>query len=548
MDLFGVDEDRLHGGVRRLQADTTARVAVELFQRDVRAAQQRDDHFAVIHGLSVLNDDVIAIADLLINHGLAPDAQDVRVALPHEVVRHGDGLGRRHRFNGKPSSDVAEQRELDRAAARTSLDHFNRSASIPGALDEAFFLQVRQVLMNRGERREAESLADFLEAGRVTVLLNELIEVVQDFALSFREREHRGLLQDPDYTQKKGEGQEAASEESAALALGPHCYHAGATVRIPLSLVPRFDRPFDAVGLGLNSVDLVSVVAEYPASNTKQRLQRFARLPGGQTATSIAVAARLGWRTSYIGRFGGDELGALSRTSLVEEAVDISASRTIAEATNQFAVVLVDARSGERTVLWDRHPALTMTPDDVSAADIHAGRLLLVDCHETAAATRAARYARDAGIPIVLDVEKVRPGIVELLQLTDAIIAAEAFPMELTGYDAPGRALEAIAHEFNAPLVAVTLGADGSLARCGSTEIRTPAFPVDCIDSTGAGDAFHGGFAAACLHAPAGPVDLEDALRYANAVAALNCRALGARGGMPTRDDVARLLAGHAPR
>lgn len=319
-------------------------------------------------------------------------------------------------------------------------------------------------------------------------------------------------------------------------------------MRIPLSLVPRSDRPFDAVGLGLNSVDLVTVVAEYPASNTKQRLQRFARLPGGQTATAIAVAARLGWRTSYIGRFGADELGALSRASLAEEAVDLSASRTIAEATNQFAVVLVDARSGERTVLWDRHPALTMDPEDVPEASICSGRLLLVDCHETAAATRAARYARAAGIPTVLDVEKVRPGISELLQLTDAIIAAEAFPMELTGYDAPGRALEAIAREFNAPLVAVTLGAEGSLARCGSTEIHTPAFPVDCIDSTGAGDAFHGGFAAACLHAPDSPLDLEDALRYANAVAALNCRALGARGGMPTRDEVARLLAGQVPR
>lgn len=319
-------------------------------------------------------------------------------------------------------------------------------------------------------------------------------------------------------------------------------------MRVPFPLVPPSERSVDVVGLGLNSVDLVAVVAEYPTSNTKQRLQRFARLPGGQTATALAVAARLGWRASYIGRFGGDELGGLSRASLTDEGVDLSASKTIADATNQFAVVLVDARSGERTVLWDRHPALTMDPDEVSAAAVQAGRLLLVDCHETASATRAARYAREAGIPVVLDVEKVRPGIAELLQQTDAIIAAEAFPTELTGYDAPGRALEALAREFDAPLVAVTLGAEGSLARCGGKEIRTRAFAVDCIDSTGAGDAFHGGFAAACLHGPGQQVDVEDALLYANAVAALNCRALGARGGVPTRDEVARLLAGDALR
>ncbi len=319
-------------------------------------------------------------------------------------------------------------------------------------------------------------------------------------------------------------------------------------MRIPFRLPSPTDRRFDLVGLGLNSVDLVAVVAEYPVSNSKQRLQRFARLPGGQTATATAVAARLGWRASYIGSFGGDELGTLSRTSLEDEGVDIGAARTVPEATNQFAVVLVDARSGERTVLWDRHPALTMDPGDVVESAVCAGRMLLVDCHETAAATRAARYARAAAIPTVLDIEKVRPGINDLLQLSDAIIAAEAFPAELTGYESPGRALEAIAREFQAPLVAVTLGAAGSLARCGGREIRTPAFRLDCIDSTGAGDAFHGGFAAACLAADGADVDIEDVLIYANAVAALNCRALGARGGMPTAADVQRLIASQPRR
>src|SRR3979490_2420315 len=103
----------------------------------------------------------------------------------------------------------------------------------------------------------------------------------------------------------------------------------------------------DCVGLGLNSVDLIAVVAEYPASNSKQPLQRFARLPGGETATALAVCARLGWRASYVGSFGSDDLGARSRDSLTGEGVDVSGSRTVAGATNQFAVVLVEARSGD---------------------------------------------------------------------------------------------------------------------------------------------------------------------------------------------------------
>jgi sugar/nucleoside kinase (ribokinase family) len=102
-------------------------------------------------------------------------------------------------------------------------------------------------------------------------------------------------------------------------------------------------------------VDLVAVVAEYPRRNTKQRLQRFARMPGGQIATALVTCARLGWTTRYVGSFGDDELGAISRDSLTKEGVDISAAHGCG-ATNQFAVILVDEGSGERTVLWNRHP------------------------------------------------------------------------------------------------------------------------------------------------------------------------------------------------
>jgi len=171
---------------------------------------------------------------------------------------------------------------------------------------------------------------------------------------------------------------------------------------------------------------------------------------------------------------------------------------------------------------------------------VTSGRLLMVDCHQTAAAARAARYARAAGIPTIIDVEKVRPAIGDLLQNIDAIIAAEEFPTALTGHEHLGEALRIIGREWGASLVCVTLGPKGSLAWCNGREIVTPAFPIDCVDSTGAGDCFRGAFAAACLKMPHG--DIEDALSYANAVAALNCRALGSRGGLPTPDEVEQLM------
>lgn len=311
-------------------------------------------------------------------------------------------------------------------------------------------------------------------------------------------------------------------------------------MRLSLKIPRAGEKPFDVAGFGLNSIDLLAVVAEHPAVNSKQRLQRSTWLPGGQIATAMATCAKLGWRASYVGTFGDDDHGALSRQSLVEAGVDVSGSRTVRGATNEFAIILVDARSGERTVLWDRHPDLAWDPADVPRSAVTSGRMLIVDCHETAAATQAARYAREAGVPTIVDVEKVRPGTSDLLHQIDIIITAQDFPCALTGHEELGRALAAMADEFRAPLVCATLGEHGSLALCGGREIRTPAFQVDCVDTTGAGDVFRGAFAAACLKSPA--ADVEEMLDYANAVAALNCRALGAQGAIPTPTEVDELL------
>jgi sulfofructose kinase len=339
--------------------------------------------------------------------------------------------------------------------------------------------------------------------------------------------------------QKKGEGQGGGRPFDSRLRFP--------IVRLPLAVPPPGHHPFDVVTFGLNSMDMVALVDRFPERNSKERLQQLRHLPGGQMATAAAVCARLGWRARYIGAFGDDDLGEAGRASLREQGVDMAEAWTVPGATTQFAIVIVDQTTGERTVLWNRHPGLAMTPTHVRPGAVTSGRMLLVDCHETAAAAAAARVARAAGIPTVVDVEKVRDGIGALLSEIDAIIAAQAFPRLYTGYGDPGRALSALADAYpGATIVAMTLGDEGSLARCGGREIHTPAFRIECVDSTGAGDAFHGGFVAACLRWSDG--EIETILAYANAVAALNCLGLGARGGMPTPDDVDRLLAAARPR
>src|SRR6476660_4580793 len=106
-----------------------------------------------------------------------------------------------------------------------------------------------------------------------------------------------------------------------------------------------------------NSVDLLAVLNSFPRSNTKHRIEKFARLPGGQVASAMVCCARLGWRARYVGRFGFDEIGALGLASLTGEGVDVSAAQQV-DSPTRFAMVLVDARTGDRTVLWDRDPKL----------------------------------------------------------------------------------------------------------------------------------------------------------------------------------------------
>jgi sulfofructose kinase len=312
-------------------------------------------------------------------------------------------------------------------------------------------------------------------------------------------------------------------------------------MRLPALPSRTSDRPFDMIALGLNSLDIVAVVPHHPAPGGKTRIERLATLPGGQSASAAVGCARLGWRTQYIGAFGDDDAARIGLESLERDQVDTTRVRRIPGATSHTSLVLVDARSGDRTVIWHRDPRLAMAAEDVPVDAVRACRVLLVDDHEPFAASVAARAAREAGVRTVIDVEKLRPGTEELLQHIDIIIAAESFPSELTGLSDLGAALREMARRFDPSLTCATLGPKGSLSLVDGKEVRTPAFDVHVEDTTGAGDAFRAGFIAAWLRNGADP-NTHDVLRYAHGVAALNCRRLGARDGLPRHEEVVELI------
>ncbi|MCS6803740.1 MAG: PfkB family carbohydrate kinase [Acidobacteriota bacterium] len=297
-------------------------------------------------------------------------------------------------------------------------------------------------------------------------------------------------------------------------------------------------RPFDVVGLGLNAMDYLITVPYYPAFNSKVEFLNYAVKPGGQVATAMAALARLGARVRYIGAVGSDDVGQKQIASLVEAGVECSRVRVVDQASSQLAFIIIDQRTGERTIIWSRDARLAIQPDHLDHEAITAGRILHLDGHDVAAGVQAARWARQAGMPVVIDVDNAYPGIEELLPLVDYLVTSADFPQRVTGLTDHREGLKALKERFGNYFVAMTLGADGALAYHQGQYVHVPGFQVECRDTTGAGDAFHGGFIYGLLQG----MSLIETLRFANAVAALNCRELGARGGLPTLEEVEALL------
>ena len=299
-------------------------------------------------------------------------------------------------------------------------------------------------------------------------------------------------------------------------------------------------RQFDAVGFGLNAVDHLIVVPEYPAFDTKIRLLEHRQTTGGQTATTMVALQRLGMKTAYAGRFGSDAEGQFGFESLKAEGVNAEFAEVVAGARNQIAFIIVDAPSGERTIIWDRDERLSYRADEAPIALAGRGRVLHLDAHDPTACVRMAHAARAESTIVTADVDNIYEGLPELLPLIDVLISSRELPHRLTGIADERTSLVELKARYGCGIVGLTKGRDGALVYCGGQFIESPAFavPGGCRDTTGSGDAFHGGF----LYGLLSGEDVETSLNLANAVAALKCRELGARTALPSENELTEFL------
>ena len=288
------------------------------------------------------------------------------------------------------------------------------------------------------------------------------------------------------------------------------------------------------VGLGLTALDVLIRLERMPTWETPAPVKSFALDGGGMVGTAMVAAAKLGARVGYVGIRGNDAVARLKMQSLLDSGVDVDRVLTLSEPEPEVVFVYVDARSGERifcgleALRYDLYPPEALDRDYVTQAEY-----LLVDGFHYPAALQAARWMREAGKTVVMDGAKSsgKPPAhrSELVGLVDILICGSGFAQGLTGLPDPMDACRATL-DLGPRLVVQTVGEGGSYTVTQERAFHTPAFPVVVLDTTGAGDVFHGAYLVGLLHG----WDLERVAQFATAVSALKCAHLGGRAGIPS--------------
>ncbi len=290
----------------------------------------------------------------------------------------------------------------------------------------------------------------------------------------------------------------------------------------------------DVLCVGHASYDITMAVEHHPGPDEKISARAMTCGGGGPAANATVAVARLGGRSAFAGFLSSDAFGQSHLDELQAESVD---TRLVVrgDAASPVSTILAKPDSA-RTVVNHKQDTPWLTPDHVDLSELKP-KAILFDGHEPLISLPLAEQAKQKNIPLILDAGSAHRGSRELVPLMDYLVASKKFALDFTGENNPHAALEKLANI--APNAVITLGEDGLIWAQGETRGELAAFDVPVVDSTGAGDAFHGAFALGIAQ----DMIWDRLLRFASAAAALCCTRLGARNGIPSLSDVDALLS-----
>ena len=284
-------------------------------------------------------------------------------------------------------------------------------------------------------------------------------------------------------------------------------------------------------GLGQCSLDYLGRIAAYPEADSKCEFTDLTEQGGGPVATALVALARWGHRTYLAGVVGSDPFGDRILASLRREGVDTEGVIVRRGEASQFAFIAAEAEQGRRNIFWRRPTGREPGADEVDLSPLRKVRAFLTDGLFAEASLAAAKAARDAGVPVVVDAGSLREGMLDLAALSDVFIASQAFARALVGGDDPRKACRRIA-ALGPGVAGVTLGAEGHVALARGTWFEGPAYPAAAMDTTGCGDVFHAGF----VHGLLAGWETAHSLDFASWAAAQVSLRLGGREGIPPLD------------
>lgn len=301
---------------------------------------------------------------------------------------------------------------------------------------------------------------------------------------------------------------------------------------------------FDIIGLGLATVDILTVAPRLPQPDDVLAVRRTVLQGGGPAATALVAASRLGASTTYLGPLGQGRWGEVARAEFRQYGVDTNYAPA-GVGDQALSVILIDEGSGKRSILYDRGDLPDLAPAQVPPHLIAQARALHLDGGHIDAAMHAARLARAANVLVSFDggAGEKWPGIDELLPLVDLMVVARRFAGEYSGESDPQAAGPVLLAAYRPRQVVITDGERGAWYWDEAQHFHQPAFRVDVVDTTGAGDTFHGAY----LYAHLQGWPPRRRLAFASAAAALKCRQIGGRAGIPTANEVEAFLEAKAP-
>jgi sulfofructose kinase len=290
----------------------------------------------------------------------------------------------------------------------------------------------------------------------------------------------------------------------------------------------------EVVGLGQACVDYLGRIPAYPQEDGKVELIDLHTQCGGPASTALVTLSRFGIRTSFLGSISDDPFGIEILKGLEEENVDATFLKVTPGFTSQFAFIAITKEHGARTIFWNRGSVPHLTSDDVDLKPFANARIYHTDGLMLEASIEAAKQAKDMGMTIVMDAGTLRKGYRALVSLVDVLIMSQGFGEALVGVGEPPEKALRTSAQWGPGEAIITLGAKGSIGWHDGYITFQNAFPVNVVDTTGAGDVYHGAYIYGLLQG----WDMPERMRFASATSALKCAEKGARKGIPTLERV----------